>query len=178
MKKKRLPPPDHFLNRELGLLAFNMRVLEEAENRKNPLLERLRFLCIVSSNLDEFFEIRVGGLKEQITLGAAGAQPDGISPRQLFPLVAQLAHELFDRQYRLLNDEMDRGNGGIHALQVSSPLLLFPASFFPFTCPPPTLLRNRLQSPAIACRSTNTAACAIASATPLNSWGGNCPCRA
>ncbi len=106
MKKKRLPPPDHFLNRELGLLAFNERVLEEAENRKNPLLERLRFLCIVSSNLDEFFEIRVGGLKEQITLGASTTQPDGIAPRQLFPLVAQRAHELVERQYRLLNEEL------------------------------------------------------------------------
>ncbi len=106
MKKKRQPPPEHFLNRELGLLAFNARVLEEAENRKNPLLERLRFLCIVSSNLDEFFEIRVGGLKEQITLGAVGAQPDGIPPRQLFPLIAQRAHEIVERQYRLLNDEL------------------------------------------------------------------------
>jgi polyphosphate kinase len=106
VKKKRQPPPEHFLNRELGLLAFNARVLEEAENRKNPLLERLRFLCIVSSNLDEFFEIRVGGLKEQITLGAVGTQPDGIAPRQLFPLVAQRAHEIVERQYRLLNDEL------------------------------------------------------------------------
>ena len=106
VKKKRLPPPHHFLNRELGQLAFNARVLEEAENPKNPLLERLRYLCIVSSNLDEFFEIRVGGLKEQITLGAAGAEPDGIPPRQLFPMVAQRAHELVERQYRLLNDEL------------------------------------------------------------------------
>ncbi|MBY0440289.1 MAG: polyphosphate kinase 1 [Burkholderiales bacterium] len=106
MKKKRLPPPDHFLNRELGALAFNARVLEEAENPKNPLLERLRFVCIVSSNLDEFFEIRVAGLKEQITLGAVNTQPDGIPPRELFPLVARRAHELVERQYRLLNEEL------------------------------------------------------------------------
>ena len=106
VKKKRLPPPHHFLNRELGQLAFNTRVLEEAENPKNPLLERLRYLCIVSSNLDEFFEIRVGGLKEQITLGAVGAEPDGIPPRQLFPMVSLRAHELVERQYRLLNDEL------------------------------------------------------------------------
>lgn len=106
VKKKRLPPPEHFLNRELGLLAFNARVLEEAENPKNPLLERLRFVCIVSSNLDEFFEIRVAGLKEQITLGAVNTEPDGISPRQLFPLLSQRAHELVERQYRLLNHDL------------------------------------------------------------------------
>jgi polyphosphate kinase len=106
VKKKRPPPPEHFLNRELGLLAFNARVLEEAENPKNPLLERLRFVCIVSSNLDEFFEIRVAGLKEQITLGAVNAEPDGISPRQLFPLLSQRAHELVERQYRLLNHDL------------------------------------------------------------------------
>lgn len=106
VKKKRPPPPEHFLNRELGLLAFNARVLEEAENPKNPLLERLRFVCIVSSNLDEFFEIRVAGLKEQITLGAMNPEPDGISPRQLFPLLSQRAHELVERQYRLLNHDL------------------------------------------------------------------------
>ncbi|MBC7780039.1 MAG: polyphosphate kinase 1 [Proteobacteria bacterium] len=105
-RKKRGLPVEHFLNRELGQLAFNARVLEEAENPKNPLLERLRFLCIVSSNLDEFFEIRVAGLKEQITLGASTTEPDGMPPRQVFRLVAQRAHELVARQYRLLNSEL------------------------------------------------------------------------
>jgi len=106
VKSKRPLPPEHFLNRELGLLAFNSRVLAEAENPKNPLLERLRFLCIVSSNLDEFFEIRVAGLKEQVNLGATRAEVDGMPPRQLLPLVARRAHELVERQYELLNVEL------------------------------------------------------------------------
>jgi polyphosphate kinase len=75
------PSREHFLNRELQALEFNRRVLAMAEDRSVPLLERLRFLCIVSSNLDEFFEIRLSGLKEQIKLGAAGVGPDGVAPR-------------------------------------------------------------------------------------------------
>ena len=59
-------PTENYLNRELGLLAFNRRVLAQAQDDHVPLLERLRFLCIVSSNLDEFFEVRMAGLKEQV----------------------------------------------------------------------------------------------------------------
>jgi polyphosphate kinase len=71
-----------------------------------PLLERLRFLCIVSSNLDEFFEIRLSGVKEQIKLGAAAAGPDGMPPPEVFKQVARVAHEIVHRQYKLLNDEI------------------------------------------------------------------------
>jgi len=77
---KRDLPTAHFLNRELGILAFNRRVLAQAADESVPLLERLRFLTIVSSNLDEFFEIRVAGLKEQIELNLPEPGPDGKGP--------------------------------------------------------------------------------------------------
>jgi polyphosphate kinase len=99
-------PPEHFLNRELQSLEFNRRVLAQAEDRTTPLLERLRFLCIVSSNLDEFFEIRLAGVKEQVKLGAGAPDPDGMLPRDVFTHIAAVAHFLIDRQYQLLNDEI------------------------------------------------------------------------
>lgn len=94
---------DQFLNRELSLLAFNRRVLAQAADDKVPLLERLRFLCIVSSNLDEFFEIRVAGLKEQIKLGSHAAGADGLSPQEVFRKITGQAHQLIGEQYELLN---------------------------------------------------------------------------
>jgi polyphosphate kinase len=99
-------PPAHFLNRELGLLAFNRRVLSQARNPQTPLLERLRFLCIVSSNLDEFFEIRVAGLKEQIKLNSVSLTTDGMTARQVYKLVSAEAHVMVDEQYALLNGEI------------------------------------------------------------------------
>ncbi|MCE5180927.1 MAG: polyphosphate kinase 1 [Betaproteobacteria bacterium] len=96
--------PEYFINRELGQLAFNRRVLAQAADRSNPLLERLKFLCIVSSNLDEFFEVRVAGLKEQIALNATATGPDGMSARQVFRQVTEQAHQLVDEQYQLLNE--------------------------------------------------------------------------
>ncbi len=99
-------PPAHFLNRELSLLAFNRRVLAQAADETAPLLERLRFLCIVSSNLDEFFEIRVAGLKEQIKLGSTSAGPDGLSPQEAYRRVCLEAHTLIALQYALLNERI------------------------------------------------------------------------
>ncbi|MCX7195942.1 MAG: polyphosphate kinase 1, partial [Proteobacteria bacterium] len=93
----------HFINRELGQLEFNQRVLAQAENSSIPILERLKYLCIVSSNLDEFFEIRVAGLKEQINLKSVAAGPDGMDARQTFKQVREQAHRLIERQYRILN---------------------------------------------------------------------------
>ena len=98
--------PEHFLNRELQALEFNRRVLAQAEDKAVPLLERLRFLCIVSSNLDEFFEIRLSGVKEQIKLGAAAAGADGLTPLEVFRQVAARAQGIVERQYRLFNEEI------------------------------------------------------------------------
>jgi len=99
-------PAQNFLNRELGQLEFNRRVLAQAENADVPLLERLKYLCIVSSNLDEFFEIRVAGLKEQIKLTGIPAGPDGMDAQQTLKLVREQAHQLITRQYQVLNDEL------------------------------------------------------------------------
>ena len=96
----------HFLNRELGLLAFNRRVQEKAENPETPLLERLRYLCITTSNLDEFFEVRIGSLKNQLEERKSNSGPDGMTPQQTLERVAREAHELVDRQYRLFNSAL------------------------------------------------------------------------
>src|SRR3954452_10214608 len=101
---RRIPAPTQFLNRELEILEFNRRVLAQAADDAIPLLERLRFLCIVSSNLDEFFEIRVAGLKEQVKAGIKESGADGRSPAEVFELVAAQAHALVGEQYRLLNN--------------------------------------------------------------------------
>jgi len=100
---KRSPPAAHYLNRELGLLAFNRRVYAQAADDTVPLLERLRFLTIVSSNLDEFFEIRMAGLKEQIKLDLPEPGPDGRGPHEIYEAVSAEARTLVGEQYRLLN---------------------------------------------------------------------------
>jgi polyphosphate kinase len=98
--------PELYLNREIGQLAFHRRVLAQAENRATPLLERLRFLCIVSSNLDEFFEIRVSGLHAEIEAGSPVIGPDRMRADHIFKEVAQQVHELVAAQYQLLNQEI------------------------------------------------------------------------
>jgi len=99
-------PSENFINRELGLLAFNRRVYAQAEDVSMPLLERLRYLCIVSSNLDEFFEIRVAGLKEQIKLGSTTRTTDGKTPQEVYRQVAAEAHRMVHEQYELFNSDI------------------------------------------------------------------------
>jgi len=98
--------PELFFNRELGQLAFHQRVLAQAENRATPLLERLRYLCIVSSNLDEFFEIRVSGLHAEIEAGSPVSGPDRMRADHVFAQAAKGVHELVAAQYHLLNQEV------------------------------------------------------------------------
>lgn len=93
--------PSHFINRELSWLDFNERVLEEARDPSNPLLERLRFLAICASNLDEFFEVRVAGLQAQLydNLEPQDAPPDGMGPLAQLSEIARRAHDFVSRQY-------------------------------------------------------------------------------
>jgi polyphosphate kinase len=99
-----LKQPERYLNRELSLLEFNRRVLEQAKDEKTPLLERLRFLCISSTNLDEFFEIRVAGLKQKAELGSVQAGPDNMSATEILKAIHSQAQALVDEQYRVLNE--------------------------------------------------------------------------
>jgi polyphosphate kinase len=110
------PSPDTLINRELGILQFQRRVLAQAADPNVPLLERLKFLSIFSSNMDEFFEVRVAGLKEQILANVTQRSPDGMTPRQQYSAVSETAHALVARQYELFNNEIIPGlaEQGIH----------------------------------------------------------------
>jgi len=112
LQRTRLPAgkiKPQFLARELAVLAFNQRVLAQAQDRRVPALEMLRFLCILSSNLDEFFEIRVAELKERIRLGNEIVIPGETPSAEVFPLVSERTHTLVTEQYRLLNKEIFPG---------------------------------------------------------------------
>ena len=96
--------PEHFLNRYLSLLNFNLRVLEQAEDPNVPLFERVRFLLIFSSNMDEFFEIRLAGLQRDITYHQARPEADGMAPTEVLRIISERCHVAILRQYALLND--------------------------------------------------------------------------
>src|SRR5579862_7986502 len=106
MTRLALDNPAYYINREASWLAFNRRVLEEAQDEKNPLLERLKFLSISASNLDEFFEVRVAGLVQQIEDGYTEAGPDGLTLVEERDVVSRETHEFVDDQYRCWNDNL------------------------------------------------------------------------
>ncbi len=109
MKKKDImnfKKPEYFFNRELSLISFNDRVLSEAEDKKHPLLERIKFIAILSSNLDEFFMIRIAGLKRQLAAGVSEPTSDGMTPQAQLNEAVNRLRPLYKRQERILNEQL------------------------------------------------------------------------
>ena len=104
MEELNLKNPEYFINRELSLLEFNRRVLEVSKNEDIPFLERLLYLCISSSNLDEFFEVRAAGVKQQINLNIPATGADNMTPEEVMKKIGAAAQELVKEQYRVLNE--------------------------------------------------------------------------
>jgi len=113
---------DHknFINRELSWLEFNRRVLEEAQDQRQPLIERVKFLTIVSSNLDEFFEIRVAGIKQQIESETSDVGPDGLSPTEVFDRIQKTVRQLVATQCALWKNELqpELAKNGIYVREI------------------------------------------------------------
>ncbi len=106
LQEPALSSKDFYSNVETSLLAFNERVLEMARDPEIPLLERFKFLCISSSNLDEFFEIRLAAIKQQVDLGLQDTGPDGLTPEDIFHLCTKRTRKLIQNQYMCLNQEL------------------------------------------------------------------------
>jgi polyphosphate kinase len=117
-----LKDPRYYLNRHESWLAFNRRVLEEALDESNPLLERVKFLAITASNLDEFVEVRVAALLQQLEQSNQLAGPDGLKPEQQIERLAHELHSFVSDQYKCWNQRLlpALGKEGIRILPVSS----------------------------------------------------------
>jgi len=102
----RFRDPTLFINRELSQVMFNWRVLQQARDPAVPLLERLKYLCISSTNLDEFFEVRVARLQEQVASGSVHTGIDNLAPAEVFRRIIDDTRRLVDEQYRILNEEL------------------------------------------------------------------------
>src|ERR1700745_1614509 len=118
---ERFSDPKNFINPELSWLEFNRRVLEEAQDPTQPLIERVKFVTIFSSNLDEFFEIRVAGIKQQIESETSDVGPDGLSPTETFNSIQRVVRELVSTQYSLWKNELlpELAKNGIRIREVS-----------------------------------------------------------
>ena len=117
----RFSDPANFINRELSWLEFNRRVLEEAQDPTQPLIERVKFLSIFSSNLDEFFEIRVAGIKQQMQSETSEVGPDGLSPTDTFNRIQKTVRELVAVQCGLWKNELlpELGKNGIYVREIA-----------------------------------------------------------
>src|SRR5271166_3475141 len=121
MVHRSLNNPDYYINRELSWLAFNKRVLGQAEDSSNPLLERVKFLSIAARNLDEFFEVRVADLLRQIEDGHTEAGPDGLTLPEVLEAVSGETHAFVDAQYHCWNQQLRPAlaENGIRLLGIS-----------------------------------------------------------
>src|SRR5512141_636026 len=109
-----LTDPSLYINRELSLLEFQRRVLEEAEDEDNPLLERVKFLAIFGSNMDEFFMVRVSGIRKQVEARLLEVSPDGMTPRDQLAAIRKVSTELYAQahdhfQHKLLPELQKAG---------------------------------------------------------------------
>ncbi len=106
MDTANLSLPEYYINRELSRLAFNVRVLHQSKDTNVPLLERLKFLCICSTNQDELFEIRVSNMQQRLEVSPAPFGPDNMTPAEVLKQISSQTHELVTEQYRILNDDL------------------------------------------------------------------------
>ena len=122
------PPSELFINRELSLLEFQRRVLDEALDEANPLLERLKFLAIFGSNMDEFFMVRASGIRKQVEARIMEVFPDGLTPPEVLAATRKVSHELYKIALQFLNKKLipKLDKVGVHVLdynQLSAPQL-------------------------------------------------------